>query len=90
MGRLDDLDIADDLAPLSHTQHQMLDKTKKLAQGSSSIRLNVYREKGKIIRVNAMNVTPILLDGLALEEINNYTYLGSTVDKKVGTEGDVI
>jgi hypothetical protein len=69
----------------------MQNKTNTLAQCSSSIGLHIHREKSKIIRFSAANITPVLLDGQELEEVDYYfTYLGSTVDKKGGTGADVI
>ena len=67
MEQLDELDFADDLALLSHTQQQMQDKTDTLVQCSSCIGLNIHRGKSKILRVNAANNTPVLLDGQALD-----------------------
>jgi hypothetical protein len=45
--------------------------------------LYLYRGKSKIFLVNAANVIPILLDGQALEEMDNFTY------QQGGTEADV-
>jgi hypothetical protein len=53
------------------------------------IGFNIHRGKGKILRVNAANITPILAYDQALEEVNNFTYLGSLVDKHGGTQADV-
>ena len=77
MEQLDDLDFADDLALLSHTQQQMQDKTNTLAQCSSCIWPNILRGKSKILRVNAANDTPILLEGQALDDVDSFTNLGS-------------
>jgi hypothetical protein len=39
--------------------------------------------------VNAASTTPIKLEGEALDEVESFTYLGSTVDKQEGTDSDV-
>ena len=51
--------------------------------------LNIHRGKSKVLKVNAASTTPILLDREALEEVENFTYLGSIVDKQGGTDADV-
>ena len=87
--QLDDLDFADDLALLSHTQQQIQHKTDTLSQSSTCIGLNIHRGKSKILRVNAVSDTPVMLAGQALEDVECFTYLGSIVDKQGGTDADV-
>ena len=87
--QLNDLDFADDLALLSHNQRQMQEKTSVVAETSASIGLNIHTGKSKVLRVNAINQNPIMLDNTALEEVDNFTYLGSVVDLKGGTDADV-
>lgn len=87
--QLDDLDFADDLALLSHTQTQMQDKTNIVATTSSQLGLNIHKDKTKVLRVNAAMDTPIMLDGKALKEVDDFTYLGSIVDKQGGTDADI-
>jgi hypothetical protein len=87
--KLDDLDFADDLALLSHTQQQMQEKTNIIAKTSASTGLNINKGKSKILKVNTANSTPIKLEGVELEEVESFTYLGSTVDKEGGTDADI-
>ena len=87
--QLDDLDFADDLALLSHTQQQMQDKTNILAKTSASLGLNIHRGKTKLLKVNTGNTPAVTLNDEALEEVDNFTYLGSIVDKQGGTDADV-
>ena len=47
--QLDDLDFADDIALLSHTQQQMQAKTNLMAEVTGSIRLHYQRKKVKLI-----------------------------------------
>lgn len=47
------------------------------------------RTKSKVIRVNAANSIPIRLDDEELEDVDSFTYLGSVIDVKGGTEADV-
>ena len=87
--QLDDLDFADDLALLSHTQQQIQDKTNILAKTSASLGLNIHRGKTKLLKVNTGNTPAVTLNDEALEEVDNFTYLGSIVDKQGGTDADV-
>ncbi|KAK7107318.1 hypothetical protein V1264_015265 [Littorina saxatilis] len=87
--QLDDLDFADDLALLSHTQQQMQEKTGIVADNSASLGLHINRGKSKVFKTNAPNNTPITVEGSALEEVDSFTYLGSILDKQGGTDADV-
>ena len=87
--QLDDLDFADDLALLAHTQQQMQEKTNIVAATSASMGLNIHKGKSKILKVNATSTSPIMLEGEALEEVESFVYLGSMVDKQGGTDADV-
>ncbi|TNN18697.1 Retrovirus-related Pol polyprotein, partial [Schistosoma japonicum] len=60
--QLDDLDFADDLALLSHTQQQMQVKTTKVAATSASIGLNIHKGKSKILKFNTESTDLIELD----------------------------
>ena len=63
---LDDLDVADDLALLSHTLEQIQTKTTNVATVSASIGLNIRQGKRKILKYNTENAKPITLDGETL------------------------
>ena len=87
--QLDDLDYADDLALLSHTRHEMREKTSAVADASARLDLKIQQGKSKVLKVNPATGTPIMLEGEALDEVESFTYLGSTVDNTGGTEADV-
>ena len=83
--QLDDLDFADDLALLSHTQQQMQEKTSTAADSSARTGLKIHRGKSKVLKNNsAISRTPITLKGDGLEEVTSFTYLGSIADKQRG------
>ncbi|XP_070206237.1 uncharacterized protein [Littorina saxatilis] len=68
----------------------MQEKTSTVANNSARFGLNIHKGKSKVLRTNATaNTTPITLDGEALQEVDNFTYLGSIVDKQGGTDVDV-
>lgn len=88
-GQLDDLDFADDIALLSHTQQQMQDKMDALNYNSTRIGLNIHPTKTKVLRINATNANQVTLGSEHLKEVESFTYLGSNVDNSGGTDADV-
>ncbi|VDO65554.1 unnamed protein product [Schistosoma curassoni] len=74
--QLGDLDFADDLALISHTQQRMQEKTTSVAAVSAAVHLNIHKEKSKILRYN----TAFTLDSEDLEDVKTLTYLGSIID----------
>ena len=89
MTHLEDLDFADDVALLSHTQHQMQEKTTTISQNSARIGLTIHPTKSQILKVNTASTAPITLGDRPLEEVDSFTYLGSNVDKQGGTDADI-
>ncbi|XP_052280960.1 uncharacterized protein LOC127878474 [Dreissena polymorpha] len=71
---LEDLDFADDLALLSHTQQQMHEKTNIVADNSARLSLTINRGKNKASRTNAYNNTPIT---------RRWWWIGHTLHKPV-------
>ena len=87
MEQLDDLDFADDLALLSHKQSQMQEKTSTLE--AATIGLKINREKTKIMKINTNAMNPVQLNGGNIEEVDEFTYLGSKVNITGGSESDI-
>ena len=87
--QLDDLDFADELALLSHTQQQMQDKTTAVSENSIRLGLSIHKGKTKVLKINAADRPQITLDNEQLQEVNNFCYLGSIVDVEGGTDADV-
>ncbi|XP_043922942.1 uncharacterized protein LOC122798228, partial [Protopterus annectens] len=87
--QLEDLDYADDLALISHSQQQMQNKTNLVAVTALEVGLNINNLKTKILKLNSTNTNPITLQGKPLEEVQSFTYLGSIIDKQGGSEADV-
>ncbi|VDO57314.1 unnamed protein product [Schistosoma margrebowiei] len=87
--QLDDLDFADDLALLSHTQQQMQEKTTSIAAASAAVDLKIHKWKIKNLRYNAACTNPVKIDGKDLEDVKSFTYLGSIIDEQGGSDADV-
>ncbi|VDO61676.1 unnamed protein product [Schistosoma curassoni] len=63
-------------------------KTASIAAVSASLGLNIHKEKTKILKVKAGNSNPITLDGKTLEDVESFTYMGSIIDEKGGSDAD--
>ncbi|VDP76189.1 unnamed protein product [Schistosoma curassoni] len=87
--QLQDLDLADDLAFLSHTHQQMKVKTNSVAAASQSVGLNIHKGKSNIFRYNTKNTNVITLDEETLEGVETSTYLGSVIDKQGRSDADL-
>ncbi|VDP25598.1 unnamed protein product [Schistosoma margrebowiei] len=87
--QLDDLDLADDLALLSHTHEQMQTKTASVVAVSASVDINIHKGRTKVLEYNMANTNPITLDGKTLEDVESFTYLGNIIDEQGGSDADV-
>lgn len=87
--QLDDLDFADDIVLLSHTQTQMQEKSDTLSQTAIKLGLSPNTAKTQVIKIHTQTINPILMNGTALEEVEAFTYLGSVVDTTGGTDDDI-
>ena len=81
--QLNDLDYVDYLALLSHTRHQMQEKTSAIADAVAHLDLNIHNGKRNVLTFNTVTHTPIVWEAEALDEVESFTYLGSIVDTTV-------
>ncbi|KAL9983368.1 hypothetical protein ACROYT_G005527 [Oculina patagonica] len=81
---LSDLDFADDICLLVHRHTDMQAMTEGLASTAAVLGLKVSPKKTKHMRMNHPSDAPITLHGKIVEEVNEFTYLGS----KMTTDGD--
>ncbi|VDP29240.1 unnamed protein product [Schistosoma margrebowiei] len=86
--KLDDLDFANDIALLSHTQQQMYEKTISVA-AASAVGLNIHKQKCKILRYNTACDNRITLHRGALDDVKTFTYLGSLINEHGGSNAVV-
>ena len=85
---LEDLDFADDLAELSSNKIHLQEKTNKLQEYAKQTGLNINIKKTKIMTINA-TPEPITIDNEILEEVEDFTYLGSVLSKDNGAAKDI-
>ena len=67
----------------------MQEKTSELAAISSRVGLNIHKCKTKILKVNAVSMEPVKLEGNESDQVETFTYLDSIIDKHGGTDADV-
>ena len=85
---LEYLDFPDDIVLLSHRHSDSQVKTSRMTSAAKSIGLKVNIKKTKVLRVNANNKQPIQIYDKDVDDVQEFTYLGSkmTVDGNVEVE----
>ncbi|PFX27744.1 putative uncharacterized transposon-derived protein F52C9.6 [Stylophora pistillata] len=89
MTSLEDLDFANDLALLSHTIQDMREKTTALEIQGTKVGLKINAIKTKLMRIGTKRGDGVSVAGGQIEEVDEFTYLGSIVSKKGGTDEDI-
>ena len=87
---LEDEDFADDLALISHAQKDMQEKTSRTETEASSTGLGVSQPKSKVMRVNARSQADIIVKNKALENVQEFKYLGSYLTADGGIEREIL
>ena len=87
--QLEDLDFADDLALVSESHRHMQQKTERLQVNSGLLGLRINTGKTKVMKVNPRSCDPIAVNGEAIEEVQDFTYLGSNISLEGGADRDV-
>ena len=86
---LEDLDFADDLCLMSQKQQHMQQKTDRLTEEAAKTGLKVNKEKTEVMKINAKQNNPIMLEGHNLKEVTSFTYLGSVISTTGGADEDI-
>ena len=77
---LEDLDFADDISLLSHSQEHMQQKTDRVTNEAASVGLKLNSKKTKMMRICARNEKAVTVGRENIEEVQSFNYLGSTVN----------
>ena len=67
----------------------MQQKTSALYVTAKSTGLEINTNKTKSLRTNTHNTAAITINGKSIEDVNNFTYLGSIVSKHGGANEDI-
>ena len=80
--KLRDLDFADDIALISQSRPGLQVATDKVEEVGNSIGLKVSYKKSKVMSVRGQRpFIPVNLRGQHLEDVNNFIYLGSSINR---------
>ena len=89
LSTLEDLDFADDLALLFHTHQHMQEKTDRLNHFANQVGLKINKNKSEVMNLSIENPSSVQVKGEDLPITENFTYHGSTVSNKGGSETDI-
>jgi len=87
--KLADLDFADDLALLCHTQQALQDMTDRLHLFGKKAGLRIGGKKTKAMTVGNQTSPPITLEGQNIEKGDKFQYLGSYLSENGDVEVDI-
>lgn len=85
---LEDLDFADDIALLSNNAEHLQRKTEDLSKYANQVGLKINKKKTKTMQL-VPSPTVITLDNEPLDEVDDFTYLGSVISKNNATSKDI-
>ena len=83
---IEDLDYADNISLLSSKHQDAQQKAERLNKTANTIGLKVNTKTTQILRKNTRVNDPVMIDGKHLEDVEDFTYLGT----KVTTTSDCI
>ena len=87
--RLEDLDYADDICLLAQKYVDMEEKFKDLEYKAKKVGLKVNPTKTKLMKVNTKDRRNIRINGENIEDVKEFSYLGSIISQDGGAVSDV-
>jgi hypothetical protein len=84
--RLEDLDFVDDISILAQRFRDMEEKLRCIQEEAKVAVLNINVNKIKEMRVNATVGENLFIYETEIEQVDSFTYLGSTVNKYGGAD----
>ena len=86
---LEDLDFADDICQLSHRHQDSQKQASNLETTAKNVGLYINPSKTKSMRINANNNTKTKIRGAEIDDVTQFTYLGSVISTSGGTDEDI-
>lgn len=87
--RLNDIDYADDICLIAHRHTDIQDKLSHLARNAAKVGLKININKTKLMRIGPANAHPLNLDGVTIDEVDSFCYLGSTMTADGRSDKDI-
>ncbi|XP_053504574.1 probable RNA-directed DNA polymerase from transposon BS isoform X2 [Ictalurus furcatus] len=88
-GRLTDLEFADDIVLLAQNGKVLQEMTTSLEHEAAKVGLRISTDKTNVMAVGRMTPVRITVSNQLIEEVKQFTYLGSIVAADGGTNADV-
>lgn len=88
-GRLTDLEFADDIVLLAQNGKVLQEMTTSLEHEAAKVGLRISTDKTNVMAVGRMTPVRITVSNQLIEEVKQFTYLGSIVAADGGTNVDV-
>ncbi|KAJ4428965.1 hypothetical protein ANN_25961, partial [Periplaneta americana] len=88
-GRLEDLDYADDICLLAHSFKDMKAKLQQLEKEAQKVGLQININKTKELRIGTNQPTLLTLSSGVIENVKEFSYLGSIVSQNGATDSDM-
>ena len=89
MEQLEDIDYADDIALISQRHMDMKEKLLKLDEEARKTGLKINVKKTKSLRLNHTIEATFTIQQDTIEEVQDFSYLGSAVSTEGGTDQDI-
>lgn len=86
---LEDLDFADDICLLSSNRNNLQNKTTRPNETAQRIGLTINEKKTKLMNISSNTIQPVHLGHNIIEEVEDFTYLGSMLSNTNGTAKDI-
>ena len=67
----------------------MQEKVEALKEAAQRVGLEIKQEKTKVLRTNNLQEAPILIGGKAVEDVQEFVYLGNKISQAGGTDEDI-
>ena len=89
MTRLEELDLADDVALFSHSYQDMHSKLTRMGMISARAGLRINKSKAKGMRINTANADRLELDWEEIDEVAYFAHPGINISREGGSDGDI-
>jgi len=86
--KMEDLDFADDIVLISHTQSHLQQKSARINELAEAVGLKINIRKTNVMS-NEATKEPVFFNNQPLDYTDQFTYLGSVVSISGGTEEDI-
>ena len=87
--KLEDLDFADDIALLSTNAAHSQEKVTRLLDWAKRTGLYINQKKTQVMKINVTVPGTTSIEGKVLEEVDDFTYLGSVISSDNGAKKDI-